>query len=142
MSDPSDSLDFSQPWQLNDVVLVVEEEGFHVHRCILGMWSEVFTTMFTAKFREKTAKEVSLPGKKSAEIKELLLVIYPTSTKPIDHSNLAFLLDLAEEYIMTKLIKKCENYLMDRLNWPVRFSFGSYVEKSNCLWLLKLINNS
>ena len=76
-------------------MLVVEEERFHVHRSILGMWSEVFTTMFTAKFREKTAKEVPLPGKKSAEIKELLLVIHPTSTKPIDHSNFAFFLDLA-----------------------------------------------
>ena len=97
-------------------MLVVEEERFHVHRSILGMWSEVFTTMFTAKFREKTAKEVPLPGKKSAEIKELLLVIHPTSTKPIDHSNFAFLLDLAEEYMMTKLTKKFENYLMDCLN--------------------------
>ena len=95
-------------------MLVVEEERFHVHRCILGMWSEVFTTMFTVKFREKTAKQVPLSGKKSAEIKELLTVIYPTSTKPIDHSNFVFLLDLAEEYMMTKLTKKCENYLMDR----------------------------
>ena len=31
----------------SDVVLVVEEDRFHVHRCILGMLSEVFSTMFT-----------------------------------------------------------------------------------------------
>ena len=54
-----DSLDFSEPWQFSDVVLVVEEERLHVHRNILGMWSEVFTTMFTSEFKEKTAKEVS-----------------------------------------------------------------------------------
>ena len=70
-----DSLDFSEPWKCSDVVLVVEEERLHVHRDILMMWSKVFTTMFTSQFKEKTAKEVSLPGKKSAEIKEMLLVI-------------------------------------------------------------------
>ena len=93
------NLDFSKPWELSDVVLVVEGDKFHVHRCILGMWSEVFSTMFTSQFKEKTAEEVPLPGKKSDEIKEMLLVIYPTSAKPIDESNNAFLLDLAKEYV-------------------------------------------
>ena len=51
----------------------------------------------------RTAKEVPLPGKKSAEIREMLLVIYPPSAKPIDESNYAFLLDLAKEYMMAKL---------------------------------------
>lgn len=71
-------LDFSKPWQFSDVVLVVEEDRFHLHRNILGMWSEVFTTMFTSGFKEKYPGEVPLLGKKSSEIKEMLLVIYPT----------------------------------------------------------------
>ena len=79
------------------------------------MLSEVFSTMFTAQFKEKTAEEVPLPGKKSAEIKEMLPVIYPTSAKPIDESNYAFLLDLAKEYMMSE---KCENYLISRLITP------------------------
>ena len=132
-----DSLDFSQPWQFSDVVLVVEEDRFHVHRCILGMWSEVFTTMFTSQFKEKTAKEIQLPGKKSAQIKEMLLVIYPTSAKPISESSYAFLLDLAKEYMMAKLTEKCETYLMDRL-----FStFGGFRlggRKDYCLELLEI----
>ena len=106
------SLDFSEPWILSDVVLVVEEERLHVHRDILMMWSEVFTTMFTSQFKEKTAEEVPLPGKKSAEIKEMLLVIYPTSEKTINKDNYAFLLDLAKEYMMAKLTEKCETFLM------------------------------
>ena len=138
-SDQEDSLDFSQPWQFSDVVLVVEEDRFHVHRCILGMWSEVFTTMFTSQFKEKTAKEIPLPGKKSAEIKEMLLVIYPTSAKPIYDSNYAFLLDLAKEYMMAKLTEKCETYLMDRL-------FSAYhglclIRKNYCLELLEIAQN-
>jgi len=109
-----DLLDFSQPWQLSDVVLVVEEERFHVHRSILGMWSPVFT----AQFKKKTAEEIPLPGKKASEIKEMLLVIYPTSAKPIDDGNYVFLLELAKEYMMTKLTQKCEISLMDRLEKP------------------------
>jgi len=59
--------------------------------------------MFTAEFKEKTAEEVPLPDKKASEIKEMLLVIYPTCEKPIDDNNYVFLLELAEEYMMTKL---------------------------------------
>ena len=133
-SDQEDSLDFSQPWQFSDVVLVVEEDRFHVHRCILGMWSEVFTTMFTSQFKEKTAEEIPLPRKKSAEIKEMLLVIYPTSAKPIYESNYAFLLDLAKEYMMAKLTEKCETYLMDRL-------FKRLLPTDYCLELLEIAQN-
>lgn len=106
-------LDFSKPWQFSDVVLVVEEERFHVHRNILGMWSEVFTTMFTSGFKEKTTREVPLPGKRSSQIKEMLLVIYPTSAKPINQENYGFLLDLAKEYMMRNLTGKCEKFLMN-----------------------------
>ena len=138
-SDQEDSLDFSQPWQFSDVVLVVEEDRFHVHRCILGMWSEVFTTMFTSQFKEKTAEEIPLPRKKSAEIKEMLLVIYPTSAKPIYESNYAFLLDLAKEYMMAKLTEKCETYLMDRL-LSAYHGFG-LIRKDYCLELLEIAQN-
>ena len=100
-------------------MLVVEEDRFHVHRCILGMWSAVFSKMFTAQFNQKTAEEVPPPGKKSAEIKEMLLVIYPTSTKLIGEGNYSFLLDLAKEYMMTKITEKCEIYLIGSLGSPV-----------------------
>ena len=111
MSNARDSLDFSKPWQFSDAVLAVEGDRFHVHRNILGMWSPVFTMMFAAG----TDNLFPHPGKKSAEIKEMLLVIYPTSGKPIDQTNYAFLLDLATEYKMMKLTEKCENYLIIRL---------------------------
>ena len=149
MSNQAGSLDFSKPWELSDVALVVEEEIFHVHRCILGMWSEVFSTMFTSQFKEKTAEEVPLPGKKSAEIKEMLLVIYPTSAKPIDESNYAFLLDLAKEYMMAKITEKCERYLIGRLGSPNiyydRCACGNkarqYVIRGDCLELLVIAQN-
>ena len=104
MSNTRDSLDFSKPWQFSDAVFAVEGDTFHVHRNILGMWSPVFTMMFAAG----TANLFPLPGKKSAEIKEMLLVIYPTSGKSIDQTNYAILLELAKEYMMMKLTEKCK----------------------------------
>lgn len=113
-----DTLDFSQPWEFSDTVLVVEENKFHAHRSVLSMWSPVFSTMFTAQFKEKTADEIPLPEKKATEIKELLLVIYPTSEREIDGKNFLILLNLAKEYMMTKLTQKCESFLLRQLEEP------------------------
>ena len=111
-------LDFSRPWDFSDVVLVVEGKRFHVHRSILAMWSPVFSRMFSADFREKTAQVLHLPEKKASEIKEMLLVIYPTSAKQIDENSYHFLLNLAEEYMMKMLFEKCEEFLINCLNQP------------------------
>jgi len=111
-------LDFSRPWDFSDVVLLVEGKRFHVHRSILAMWSPVFSRMFTADFKEKTTQVLPLPEKKASDIREMLLVIYPTSAKQIDENNYDFLLNLAEEYMMKMLIEKCEEYLVNCLNWP------------------------
>ena len=115
---PKDVLDFSRPWDFSDAVLLVEGKRFHVHRSILAMWSPVFSRMFTSDFKEKTAPEIPLPEKKSSEIKEMLLVIYPTSAKQINGDNYLFLLNLAEEYMMKNLSGKCEEYLTSCLRRP------------------------
>ena len=107
--------DFSEPWLLSDVVLVVEEEKIHVHRSMLALWSPVFAKMFTAQFKEQTADEIPLPEKKASEIKEMLQVIYPTIGKEVHEGNYLFLLNLAKEYMMTKLTKKCEIFLVGKL---------------------------
>ena len=73
--------DFSKPWKFSDVVLVVEDQKFHVHRSTLSIWSPVFETMFTSMFKEKNMNEIPLPGKKESEIKELLLIIYSTASE-------------------------------------------------------------
>ena len=81
------------------------------------MWSPVFKKMFSSEFREKTASEIPLPGKTATEIKEMLLVIYPTS-KPISENNCYFLLSLAREYQMEQLTERCEKYLLQREKTP------------------------
>ena len=111
------SLDFSQPWKLSDLVLVVEKERFHVHRAILAFWSPVFEKMFTAEFQEKDANEVPLPGKKASQIKEMLLLIFPSVTeREITEENGYFLLKLAHEYQMEAIVKRCEDFMAENVN--------------------------
>ena len=90
--------DFSEPWKLSDVVLVVEEQRFHVHRSTLAFWSPVFERMFRSDFKEKNSDEIPLPGKKASEMKELLQMMYPSLDEKVNTSdNCYFLLDLARE---------------------------------------------
>ena len=120
----ADPPDFSEPWKISDIVLVVEDQRFYVHRQvhrnILALWSPVFEKMFTAAFQEKTKDEIPLPGKKANEIKELLLMIYPNVTgKPwirITRDNCYFLPKLAEEYQIVALVRRqCEDFLVDKM---------------------------
>ena len=68
--------DFSSPWHFSDVVLIVEDTKFYVHKSTLSMWSPVFEKMFTSEFAERTAEEVPLPGKRVEEMEVLLKLIY------------------------------------------------------------------
>lgn len=109
--------DFSEPWKCSDVVLVVEDQKFHVHRYTLAMWSPVFEKMFTSEFKERNSCEIPLPGKKASEIKELLLIIYPTKSgkawKTVTNENCYFLVKLADEYQMADISETCEDVLVE-----------------------------
>jgi len=110
------SPDFSQPWKLSDLVLVVEEERFHVHRAILAFWSPVFEKMFTSEFQEKDKNEVPLPGKKASEIEEMLRQIYPSVTeRGITQKNCYFLVKLAHEYQMEAIVTRCEDFMTNKV---------------------------
>ena len=101
--------DFLEPWKLSDLVLVVEDQKFHVHRGILAFWSPVFEKMFTSEFKEKNKDEIPLPGKKAREIQTLLLMMYPSvEEKQVTKANCYFLFELAHEYQIESIARKCE----------------------------------
>ena len=105
--------DFSEPWKFSDVILVVEDQRFHVHRSTLAFWSPVFEKMFSSDFKEKNNDEIPLPGKKASEIKELLQIMYPSlEEKVVAKANCYFLLDLGREYQITSITQKCEDFLV------------------------------
>ena len=107
-------LDFSQPWKMSDLVLIVEDKRFHVHRTILAMCSPVFDRMLSSDFKEKNATEIQLPGKKADEIEELLCAVYPYVEHRIDEINCFSLLELSCEYQMDRLKSRCEKFFLFR----------------------------
>ncbi|KAL9959321.1 hypothetical protein ACROYT_G032635 [Oculina patagonica] len=119
--------DFSQPWELSDVVLLVEGKKFHVHKSVLCLWSSVFSRMFQSDFKEKGQDCIPLPGKTAKQFRQVLQAIYPSVEKPIKTlKNCKVLLSYGREYLMSTLLKRCEAFLSEKLNSygkEVRFSW-------------------
>ena len=113
--EPETELDFSRPWKMSDVVLIVEDQKFHVHRNVLALWSPVFEKMFTSNFREKNKEEIRLPGKQAEGVKALLLMIYPPANGEITQENYSAILELGHEYQISSIVEKCEEFLVDAL---------------------------
>ena len=84
-----EAMDFSSAWKNSDQILVVEDDEFHVHRCMLSLWSPVFDRMFHSHFKEKTSERIELKMKKSCEVREMLKVMYDR-TKQIT-GNLSYI---------------------------------------------------
>ena len=114
--EPVGELDFSKPWKMSDVVLLVEGQRFHVHRNVLALWSPVFEKMFTSNFSEKKKGEIRLPGKGAASVKSLLLMIYPPSKEEVTSENWNGILELAHEYQINSIVNKCEEFLKETLS--------------------------
>ena len=80
------------------------------------VFARVLEKMSTSEFQEIDSNEISLPGKSSTEVRELLLMIYPsTSEKQITDENCYFLVKLAHEYQVDAIVQKCEDVLVESL---------------------------
>jgi len=75
-------------------------------------------------FKERNMHEIPLPGKKASEIKELLLIIYPTVSKmgwnTVTDENCYFLVELADEYQMDVIKQRCEDFLVGEVSRSYR----------------------
>ncbi|CAH3160089.1 unnamed protein product, partial [Porites evermanni] len=104
---------FSEPWEDSDLVLTVEDDTFYVHRQILSLHSPVFKAMLSSKFKEGTATEIPLPGKKANEVLDFLKVLYLKETEGITLDKMGHLLKLADEYDVQGVLDLCTKCLKD-----------------------------
>lgn len=103
---------FSEPWEDSDLIFVVEEEKFHVHRQIMSIHSPVFKAMFTSVgFKEATATEIPLPGKKADEFLPFLKLLYVTKYDEVQLNQVEHVLKLADEYQAAGIIDVCVKIL-------------------------------
>ncbi|XP_071099086.1 BTB and MATH domain-containing protein 36-like [Haliotis cracherodii] len=105
---------FDEPSDKTDVALVVEGRRLHVNKGALSVASDVFHRMFNGDFKEKQESEVPLPGKTYDDIVDLLLCIYPSELRPVTKATVDRLLELADEYQIDVLKRKCEGFLLTR----------------------------
>ena len=115
--EPVAELDFSKPWKMSDVVLLVEDERLYVHRNVLVLWSPVFEKMLTSAYREKSIAEIRLPGKEAENVKAFLMMMYPPADEQITLDNYDAILNLAHEYQIASIVEKCECFLVKKLHF-------------------------
>ena len=109
---------FSKPWSESDVVLVVEDNEFHVHRYILSLQSPVFKAMFNGNFKDSKQDKIELKDDYEAMLRFLKL-LYPTNMLQgyedyqckceidIDDENIFEILKVADKYGARNIIKQC-----------------------------------
>ena len=105
---------FISPWSGSDMVLVVEYQELHVHKCILTMQSPVFKAMFDGHFKEASQDKITLKEKSFQLMVQFLKVLYPSSMFVEDNARLndesrLSIMPLAEEYQCVNLIKQFIN---------------------------------
>ena len=107
---------FSTPWKKSDVVLVVEDTEFHVHRSILTMQSPVFEAMLDGHFKEASQDKITLEGKTSEDMQQFLKLLYPLSmidetvtsfADEINSRSVLKILALADEYQTRDVMIQC-----------------------------------
>ena len=103
---------FSQPWNGSDVVLVVQEKEFHVHRSILSLQSPVFKAMFEGNFKDAQQDKIELKGDKYEAMLLFLQLLYPPNMLDeynvnINDKNILQILEVADKYTAMNVIKQC-----------------------------------
>lgn len=96
-----------------DVTLVVEGQKIHVNKAVLSAHSPVFDTMFKSQFRESTAKEIPLEGKKAEDVVEFFSCFYHKMNHPLEAKNVLQVLPIAHEY-QSNLVTDCEDLMIAR----------------------------
>jgi len=94
------------------LIFVVQEERFHVHRQIMSIHSPVFEAMLNSVgFKEATATEIPLPGKKANEFLDFLELLYMKKIDEVQLNQVEHLLKLADEYHTRGIIDLCVKML-------------------------------
>ena len=98
----------------SDVVIVVGDEKFYVHKAILMSRSSVFRAMFENDMKEKRENTVNIPNFDSKVIQEMLRFIYTGKVKNINGFE-RILLSAADQYELESLKITCANILCENL---------------------------
>ena len=94
------------------MVLVVEDNEFHVHRYILSLQSPVFKAMFNGNFKDSQQDKVELKDDEYEAMLLFLQLLYPSNmldegNVSINDENIFLILEVADKYGAINVIKQC-----------------------------------
>ncbi|CCD61293.1 BTB domain-containing protein [Caenorhabditis elegans] len=104
--------------EFSDVVLAVEDEKFHVLKKFLASHSTYFNALLLGNFKEAEISEVALKDIDSTDFQNLLEVLY--GEPAIDEDTIEGILHLAHMYDMPFPTRKCEEFLIDFSEKPIK----------------------
>ncbi|XP_076817188.1 ectoderm-neural cortex protein 1-like [Clavelina lepadiformis] len=93
-----------------DFTIRYEDQEFHVHKCVLGVFSDFFKTMFVSRMKEKYENEVKLPEVSAKTMRIVIEFLYDDDVK-VNRENVYNLLSAADFLQISVLKKACRDYL-------------------------------
>jgi len=95
----------------SDITLIVEGKQIYAHKVILALRNDKFRAMFDSNFKESTQKELLIENF-SYNITLLFIKYLYTDTVGITIENVFELLECANYYNCTQLLRKCEIFII------------------------------
>ncbi|ULU07616.1 hypothetical protein L3Y34_018963 [Caenorhabditis briggsae] len=96
---------------VSDVILVVKDTKFYVSKMYLAAQSSLFKALFLGNFSESKMTEIPLTGIEPEDFQHFLEVLYGEPS--IDDSTVEGILLVADMYITSLVVKKCETFLIN-----------------------------
>ncbi len=111
-----------------DVTLRVEDREIHAHRGVLSAASDYFMSMFTADFKEKNEKLITLNGVSYKGLSAIIDYMYTLKLK-IDVDTLPDILSTAHLLQVSGIIDDCVAYMIKRMCTATCLEFRILGEK-------------
>jgi len=97
-----------------DLVIKVEQTLFPVHRSLISFYSDVLKTIiFSVNFGDEDTQMVTLMEQRVQSMNNLLTYIY-FQEKEVSDDVVLDLLAMADEFVVEKLVGRCEGFLLSR----------------------------
>ncbi|RGB39148.1 BTB/POZ domain-containing protein [Rhizophagus diaphanus] len=124
-----------------DILIVVENVSFKVHKIILSLASAVFKDMIDHACEEEIPILV-IEHENAQDFNDLLSFIYPHIYAPNTWNNVERLLGISDKFVIESLIIACKKFLEDNYRSPMltflladTYNFKSLYKESSKLIL-------
>ncbi|XP_076817189.1 kelch-like protein 26 [Clavelina lepadiformis] len=93
-----------------DFIIRCEDSEFHVHKCVVGLFSDFFKTMFASDMKEKYENETKISVVSAETMRIVIEFLYDDDVK-VNRENVYNLLSAADFLQISVIKEACRDYL-------------------------------